>query len=137
MPHSKPSDLNHSGFSENRSVFAATDQWGLRRMAPYPAFAPSYARVELDPATQTGRSFDAAGRVMEMPGHGTSTDTKPATNTGNPSDGSGPGGSGGGDQDSGNDEESAPLPRHHDSEFPARECLGADHEWPVHDRPGM
>src|SRR5690606_2830148 len=65
--------------------------WGLRRMAPYPAVAPSYARVELDPATQTGRYLDAAGQVMEMPGHGTSTGTRPATNTGNPSDGSGPG----------------------------------------------
>ncbi|MEV0300765.1 putative ATP-grasp-modified RiPP [Streptomyces prasinus] len=47
--------------------------WGLRRMAPYPALAPSYARVELDPVTQTGRYFDAAGQAMEMPGHGTST----------------------------------------------------------------
>ncbi|MFF3715538.1 putative ATP-grasp-modified RiPP [Streptomyces prasinus] len=77
--------------------------WGLRRMAPYPALVPSYARVELDPLTQTGRYLDAAGQVVEMPGHGTSTGTRPATNTGNPSDGSRPGGSGSGDQDSGND----------------------------------
>ncbi|MFC8002120.1 putative ATP-grasp-modified RiPP [Streptomyces olivaceus] len=77
--------------------------WGLRRMAPYPALAPSYARVELDAASQTGRYFDASGAVMEMPGHGTSTGTRPATNTGTPSDGSVPGGTGGGDQDSGND----------------------------------
>ncbi|MFI8080223.1 putative ATP-grasp-modified RiPP [Kitasatospora sp. NPDC086009] len=77
--------------------------WGVRRMAPYPAHALRYDRVELDPVTQTGRYFDATGRVMEMPGHGTSTGTTPSTNTGNPSDGSGPGGSGGGDQDTGND----------------------------------
>ncbi|GAA0947788.1 MULTISPECIES: putative ATP-grasp-modified RiPP [Streptomyces violaceusniger group] len=77
--------------------------WGLRRMAPYPAFAPDYARAELDPVTQTTRYFNACGQAMEMPGHGTSTGTNPATNTGNPSDGAGPGGSGGGDQDTGND----------------------------------
>jgi len=77
--------------------------WGIERMAPYPAMAPSYARAEIDPDTQTARYFDATGQVMEMPGHGTSTGTKPATNTGNPSDGSSGGGSGGGDQDSGND----------------------------------
>ncbi|ADI10702.1 hypothetical protein SBI_07582 [Streptomyces bingchenggensis BCW-1] len=79
------------------------EPWGLRRMAPYPAFAPGYARTELDPVTQTARYFDAHGQVMEMPGHGTSTGTNPPTNTGNPSDGAGPGGSGGGDQDTGND----------------------------------
>lgn len=77
--------------------------WGLRRMAPYPAFAPGYTRTELDPVTQTARYFDAAGQPVMMPGHGTSTGTNPPTNTGNPSDGSGPGGSGGGDQDTGND----------------------------------
>ncbi|MEU5540478.1 putative ATP-grasp-modified RiPP [Streptomyces sp. NPDC020362] len=77
--------------------------WGLRRTAPYPAFAPGYARVELDPATQTGRYVDAAGQPLMMPVHGASTGTNPPTNTGNPSDGSGPGGSGGGDQDTGND----------------------------------
>ncbi|MEU8516989.1 putative ATP-grasp-modified RiPP [Kitasatospora sp. NPDC048722] len=77
--------------------------WGVRRMAPYPAFSPGYARVEIDPSTQAGRYFDATGAVMEMPGHGTSTGTNPPTNTGNPSDGSGGGGAGGGDQDTGND----------------------------------
>lgn len=77
--------------------------WGVRRMAPYPAMAPGYARAELDPITQTTRYFDAEGGVLEMPGHGTSTGTNPATGTGNPSDGSGPGGGGGGDQDTGND----------------------------------
>lgn len=73
--------------------------WGLRRMAPYPAIAPTYGRVELDPITQAGRYYDHTGAIMEMPGHGTSTGTNPATNTGNPSDGQ----SGGGDQDTGND----------------------------------
>lgn len=77
--------------------------WGLRRMAPYPALAPGYARTELDPVTQTTRYFDAAGQSVEMPGHGTGTGTNPSTGTGNPSDGSGPGGGGGGDQDTGND----------------------------------
>ncbi|MFB7271783.1 putative ATP-grasp-modified RiPP [Streptomyces sp. NPDC056244] len=77
--------------------------WGLRRMAPYPAMAPGYARAEIDPTSQTARYFDRDGQGMEMPAHGTSTGTNPATNTGNPSDGSGPGGSGGGDQDTGND----------------------------------
>ncbi|GGN91836.1 hypothetical protein GCM10011579_089080 [Streptomyces albiflavescens] len=77
--------------------------WGVRRMAPYPAFDPGYARTELDPATQTARYFDAVGQPVMMPGHGTSTGTNPPTNTGNPSDGAGPGGGGGGDQDTGSD----------------------------------
>ncbi|MCT9144166.1 putative ATP-grasp-modified RiPP [Streptomyces violarus] len=77
--------------------------WGVRRMAPYPAMAPGYARVELDRTTQTARYFDADGHVLEMGKHGTSSGTSPATNTGNPSDGSGGGSSGGGDQDTGND----------------------------------
>lgn len=77
--------------------------WGVRRMAPYPAFAPMYARVALDPDTQTARYFDATGKPVMMPGHGTSTGTQPPTNTGNPSDGQSGGGSGGGDADTGND----------------------------------
>lgn len=77
--------------------------WGLRRMAPYPAFAPGYARAELDPATQTTRYFDTLGQPVMTPGHGTSSGTNPSTNTGNPSDGSSGGGSGGGDSDTGND----------------------------------
>ncbi|MBX7555432.1 putative ATP-grasp-modified RiPP [Streptomyces sp. tea 10] len=55
--------------------------WGLRRMTPYPALAPGYARVELDPVTQTGRYFDATGQPVMMPGHGTSTGTNPPTGT--------------------------------------------------------
>ncbi|MFD3875417.1 putative ATP-grasp-modified RiPP [Streptomyces sp. NPDC058623] len=73
--------------------------WGLRRMAPYPAFAPGYAKVQLDPQTQTSRYFDHSGAPMMMPGHGTSSGTNPSTNTGNPSDGQ----QGGGDSDTGND----------------------------------
>lgn len=48
------------------------------------------------------RYFDAAGKVVEMPGHATSTGTNPATDTGNPSDGSRGEGSSGGEQDSDN-----------------------------------
>lgn len=55
--------------------------WGISRMAAYPATAPGYARVELDPATQAAVYFDFTGQVMEMPGHGTSTGTSPATGT--------------------------------------------------------
>ncbi|WP_251096665.1 putative ATP-grasp-modified RiPP [Streptomyces sp. Caat 7-52] len=55
--------------------------WGISRMAPYPTMGPAYAHAELDPATQTTRFFDSTGRVMEMPGHGTSTGTQPSTGT--------------------------------------------------------
>ncbi|MFJ8141121.1 putative ATP-grasp-modified RiPP [Streptomyces sp. NPDC096013] len=61
--------------------------WGLSRMAPYPTMAPEYARAELDPATQTAVFFDSSGQVMEMPGHGTSTGTKPSTGTSPDGDG--------------------------------------------------
>ncbi|MGW0865350.1 putative ATP-grasp-modified RiPP [Streptomyces sp. NPDC002611] len=56
--------------------------WGLRRIAPYPAVeSPDYASVELDPATQTARYFDASGAPALSPGHGTSSGTNPATGT--------------------------------------------------------
>ncbi|MEV0982024.1 putative ATP-grasp-modified RiPP [Streptomyces sp. NPDC049915] len=55
--------------------------WSLSRMAPYPTMAPDYARAEIDPVTQATVFFDADGRVMEMPGHGTSTGTAPSTGT--------------------------------------------------------
>jgi len=59
-----------------------TTPWGLRRIAPYPpAEVPDYARVELDPATQTTRYFDASGAPTMSPGHGTSSGTNPATGT--------------------------------------------------------
>ncbi|GAA1005650.1 putative ATP-grasp-modified RiPP [Streptomyces sp. LB8] len=55
--------------------------WGVSRMAPYPTTAPDYARVELDPDTQTAVFFDKDGQVMEMGKHNTSTGTSPATGT--------------------------------------------------------
>ncbi|MFE9610236.1 putative ATP-grasp-modified RiPP [Streptomyces sp. NPDC006012] len=55
--------------------------WGLSRMAFYPTMAPGYATVTLDPETQTAVFRDRAGRIMEMPGHGTSTGTTPSTGT--------------------------------------------------------
>ncbi|WP_325051379.1 putative ATP-grasp-modified RiPP [Streptomyces corynorhini] len=72
-------------------------------MVPYPVVAAEHSRTELDPETQMTRYYNAVGVIMQSPRHGTSSGTKPATNTGNPSDGSGGGGSGGGDADSGND----------------------------------
>lgn len=55
--------------------------WGVGRMAPYPTMAPEYATARLDAASQTAVFFDAAGQVMEMPGHGTGTGTSPSTGT--------------------------------------------------------
>ncbi|WP_331718730.1 putative ATP-grasp-modified RiPP [Streptomyces sp. NBC_00212] len=63
------------------SGHATATPWGLRRMAPYPAFVPGHARTVLDPATQTARYFDADGQPVMMPGHGTSTGTNPSTGT--------------------------------------------------------
>ncbi|MET8454135.1 putative ATP-grasp-modified RiPP [Streptomyces sp. NPDC005209] len=59
----------------------APPPWGVARMAPYPTMAPTYARAELNPLTQTTVFFNSCGQVMEMPGHGTSTGTNPATGT--------------------------------------------------------
>jgi putative ATP-grasp target RiPP len=71
--------------------------WGLRRLTAYPAAgAPQHTRVAIDPETQTGRYFDAAGVPVMSPGHGTSTGTNPSTGTS-------PDGHGGGDTDTGND----------------------------------
>lgn len=71
--------------------------WGVSRMAPYPTAAPEYAKVALDPATQTAVFYDRSNQVMEMPGHGTSTGTSPATGT------SPDGNAGSGDSDTGSD----------------------------------
>ncbi|MFB4426894.1 putative ATP-grasp-modified RiPP [Streptomyces sp. QL37] len=38
--------------------------WGLRRMTAAPAVAPGFARVELDPVSQTARYSDADGRPV-------------------------------------------------------------------------
>ncbi|MEU0220450.1 putative ATP-grasp-modified RiPP [Streptomyces sp. NPDC006265] len=71
--------------------------WGLGRMAPYPIMAPTYARAELDPATQTARFYDDAGHALEMGKHGTSTGTSPTTGTSPDGDPSSP------DSDTGSD----------------------------------
>ncbi len=55
--------------------------WALRLLRPYPDAPAEYARVELDPATQTARYVDEAGQPVMMPKHGTSTGTRPATGT--------------------------------------------------------
>ncbi|MFZ3558201.1 MULTISPECIES: putative ATP-grasp-modified RiPP [unclassified Streptomyces] len=72
--------------------------WGTRRFVPYPVVEGEYTRVEIDPATQTGRYFNAAGVPVASPGHGTSSGTNPSTGTS-------PDGQGGGntDSDTGND----------------------------------
>lgn len=74
------SDRLPTGTPLPSGILTATP-WGVRRMAPYPSPAPSYARAVLDPATQITRYFDADGNVMEMGGHGTSTGTNPSTGT--------------------------------------------------------
>jgi putative ATP-grasp target RiPP len=56
--------------------------WGVRRIAPYPPYGGvGYAKVELDPVTQTARYFDASGAPTMSPGHGTSSGTNPPTGT--------------------------------------------------------
>ncbi|MFF1756110.1 putative ATP-grasp-modified RiPP [Streptomyces sp. NPDC058266] len=70
--------------------------WGTRRFVPYPAVEGEHTRVEIDPATQTGRYFNATGAPVMSPGHGTSSGTNPSTGTS-------PDGHGGGDTDTGND----------------------------------
>jgi putative ATP-grasp target RiPP len=56
--------------------------WALRHMRPHQDTAtPGYTKIELDGSTQTTRYLDPAGRVVEMPKHGTSTGTRPPTGT--------------------------------------------------------
>ncbi|MFF9310056.1 putative ATP-grasp-modified RiPP [Streptomyces sp. NPDC014748] len=55
--------------------------WGVTRMAPYPTSAPGYAHAQLDAATQATVFFAEDGAILEMPGHGTSTNTSPSTGT--------------------------------------------------------
>ncbi|MFG1879557.1 putative ATP-grasp-modified RiPP [Sphaerisporangium sp. NPDC049003] len=43
---------------------------------------PSYARVTLDPSTQTARYFDPAGQPVEMGKHGTNKSTNTASMSG-------------------------------------------------------
>ncbi|MGW9048388.1 putative ATP-grasp-modified RiPP [Streptomyces lydicus] len=60
---------------------AAATPWGLRRMTASPAVAPGYAHVELDPATQAARFFDADGGPVEMKVRGSANgdDVDPGT----------------------------------------------------------
>ncbi|MER8002104.1 putative ATP-grasp-modified RiPP [Streptomyces sp. NPDC095613] len=68
-------------------------------MVPFPVTGVEHTRTELDSRTQTARYYGRDGVLMQSPKHGTSSGTSPATNTGNPSDGT----AGGGDSDKGND----------------------------------
>jgi len=56
--------------------------WALGRIEqPSDPMPLRYDRVELDPATQTGRYLDATGRPIEMGKHGTQRPTQKATTT--------------------------------------------------------
>jgi putative ATP-grasp target RiPP len=60
-----------------------TRPWGMSRLEPYRRTLPlPFARVELDPVTQTGRYFDASGEPVELGKHGTSRLTSLPTATG-------------------------------------------------------
>ncbi len=51
---------------------AAGAPWGFQLMTDrLPTSPPPYARVALDPCTQTAAYFDAAGQIVEMGKHGT------------------------------------------------------------------
>lgn len=54
-----------------------------------PIAPPAWARVELDPATQTARYTDPAGQPVQMGGHGTNKTTGTTTTSGG-SDGKNP-----------------------------------------------
>jgi putative ATP-grasp target RiPP len=57
--------------------------WGLRLMTGrLAASPPPYARVALDPGTQTARYFDTAGQVVEMGKHGTNKTKNTASMSG-------------------------------------------------------
>ncbi|PRY00665.1 putative ATP-grasp target RiPP [Allonocardiopsis opalescens] len=61
-------------------------------MRPFPAAAPvCYARIELDPETQTARCLDAAGQVIEAGKHGTNVRQDTHTETHAGPDGANPG----------------------------------------------
>lgn len=60
-------------------------------MAPYPPSAPlPYARVELDPVTQTGRYYDSAGRPLQIGKHGSNVQQQSSYQTVVGGDGNGP-----------------------------------------------
>ncbi|MFJ9434122.1 putative ATP-grasp-modified RiPP [Streptomyces sp. NPDC101490] len=61
----------------------AEKPWGLERLAPYALTVPvPYARIEIDPVTQTTCYLGADGRSIDMGEHGTNTATATATATG-------------------------------------------------------
>lgn len=57
--------------------------WGLTRMtARLPISESPYAKVELDPETQTARYYDLGGQIVEMGKHGTNRTTRTASMSG-------------------------------------------------------
>lgn len=65
--------------------------WGMSQLAPYPNTAHlPHSRIDIDPATQTSRYFTADGHRLDMPKHGTGTDTASQTQTGGDSGGKNP-----------------------------------------------
>ncbi|MFI0259009.1 putative ATP-grasp-modified RiPP [Streptomyces sp. NPDC017056] len=55
----------------------------MSRLAPYPNTTQlPYSSVDINPASQTSRYFTVDGLRLDMPKHGTGTDTAPQTQTG-------------------------------------------------------
>ncbi|MFE3073464.1 putative ATP-grasp-modified RiPP [Streptomyces sp. NPDC059247] len=68
---------------ENRPPATTEKPWGLERLAPYVLTVPvPYARIEIDPVTQTTRYLGPDGWSVDMGEHGTNTATATATATG-------------------------------------------------------
>ncbi|GAA1274362.1 putative ATP-grasp-modified RiPP [Sphaerisporangium rubeum] len=62
---------------------AAGAPWGTRLVTDRLAVDPAwYARVTLDPSTQTARYFDHGGRPIEMGEHGTNRSRNTASMSG-------------------------------------------------------
>lgn len=72
-----PTGTTHTEVQTTPAPFVTTR---LRSFSPGATF-PAPARVELDPATQLAVHFDAAGNVIEMGEHGTSTSSETSTTT--------------------------------------------------------
>ncbi|MDQ0775460.1 putative ATP-grasp target RiPP [Streptomyces aurantiacus] len=65
------------------ATLATAAPWAMRLVTDrLPVGPPSYAEVTLDPATQTARYTDTAGRPVEMGKHGTSKTTGTASMSG-------------------------------------------------------
>lgn len=74
--------------SEISASFARA--WGATRLVPFNgATGVSYARVELDPVTQTTRYFDIDGQIIKCGKHGTNQEQNTSNPTGG-GDGSSP-----------------------------------------------